>query len=111
LAIKIDDYGPIFYCGERLGKHGKIFKMYKFRSMIINAPDWRMKDGATFNSEDDPRLTRIGKLIRKLSIDETPQIINVLKNDMSIIGPRPDLPEHRMLYEGNEERKLEVKPV
>lgn len=84
--------------------------MYKFRSMKVNAPDIRNEDGSTFNSEDDPRLTKIGKFIRKTSLDETPQLLNIIKGDMSIIGPRPDLPEHRLLYEGNEERKLEVRP-
>jgi undecaprenyl phosphate N,N'-diacetylbacillosamine 1-phosphate transferase len=109
-VIYFQDKGPIFYNAPRLGKDGKIFKMYKFRSMKVNAPDIRNKDGSTFNSEDDPRLTKIGKLIRKTSIDETPQLLNIIKGDMSIIGPRPDLPEHRELYEENEERKLEVRP-
>ncbi len=108
--IYSQDKGPIFYNAPRLGKDGKIFKMYKLRSMIINAPDVRNEDGSTFNSEDDPRLTRIGKFIRKTSLDETPQLINIIKGDMSIIGPRPDLPEHRQQYIGNEERKLEIKP-
>ncbi len=108
--IYFEDRGPIFYNAPRLGKNGKIFKMYKFRSMKINAPDIRNKDGSTFNSEDDPRLTKIGRFIRKTSIDETPQLLNIIKGDMSIIGPRPDLPEHRKLYEGNEERKLEIRP-
>lgn len=78
--------------------------------MKVNAPDIRNEDGSTFNSEDDPRLTKIGKFIRKTSIDETPQILNIIKGDMSIIGPRPDLPEHMELYEGNEKRKLEIRP-
>lgn len=108
--IYFQDKGTIFYNAPRLGKDGKVYKMYKFRSMKMNAPDIRNEDGSTFNAEDDPRLTKIGKFIRKTSIDETPQILNVLKGDMSIIGPRPDLPEHRKLYEGNEERKLEVRP-
>lgn len=106
----IQDKGPIFYNAPRLGKDGNIFKMYKFRSMKVNAPDLRNEDGSTFNSEDDPRLTKLGKFIRKTSLDETPQLLNVIKGDMSIIGPRPDLPEHKELYEGNEERKLEVRP-
>ncbi|WP_066633862.1 sugar transferase [Desulfolucanica intricata] len=109
-VIYFQDKGSIFYNAPRLGKDGNIFKMYKFRSMKVNAPDIRNKDGSTFNSEDDPRLTKIGKFIRKTSLDETPQLLNVIKGDMSIIGPRPDLPEHRLLYEGNEERKLEVRP-
>lgn len=108
--IYFQDKGSIFYNAPRLGKDGKVFKMYKFRSMKMNAPDLRNEDGSTFNAEDDPRLTKIGKFIRKTSLDETPQILNVIKGDMSIIGPRPDLPEHRELYEGNEERKLEVRP-
>jgi lipopolysaccharide/colanic/teichoic acid biosynthesis glycosyltransferase len=108
--IYFQDKGPIFYNAPRLGKDGKIFTMYKFRSMKMNAPDLRNEDGSTFNAEDDPRLTNIGKFIRKTSIDETPQLLNVIKGDMSIIGPRPDLPEHMKLYEGNESRKLEIRP-
>lgn len=108
--IYFQDKGSIFYNATRLGKNGKIFKMYKFRSMKMNAPDLRNEDGSTFNAEDDPRLTKIGKFIRKTSIDETPQLLNIIKGDMSIIGPRPDLPEHMELYEGNEARKLEIRP-
>lgn len=108
--IYLEDRGPIFYNAPRLGRDGKTFKMYKFRSMKVHAPDIRNEDGSTFNAEDDPRLTKIGRFIRKTSIDEVPQILNIIKGDMSFIGPRPDLPEHRELYEGNEERKLEVRP-
>lgn len=108
--IYFQDKGSIFYNAPRLGKDGKIFKMYKFRSMKMNAPDLRNEDGSTFNAEDDPRLTKIGKFIRKTSLDETPQLLNIIKGEMSIIGPRPDLPEHRELYEGNEVRKLEIRP-
>lgn len=110
LLIKLEDRGPIFYCGKRLGKDGKVFKMYKLRSMKVNAPDLRNEDGSTYNSDDDPRLTRVGKIIRKTSLDELPQLFNVLKGDMSFIGPRPDLPEHINYYEGNEIRKLDVLP-
>ncbi|MHA6481490.1 sugar transferase [Paenibacillus sp. strain BS8-2] len=109
-AIYSQDKGPIFYNAPRLGKDGKIFKMYKFRSMKINAEDIRNQDGSTYNSEHDPRLTKIGKFIRKTSLDEIPQLLNVIKGEMSIIGPRPDLPEHQLSYTGNEERKLEVSP-
>ena len=109
-CIYFQDKGSVFYNAPRLGKGGKIFKMYKFRSMKMNAPDIRNEDGSTFNAEDDPRLTKIGKFVRKTSLDETPQLLNILKGDMSIIGPRPDLPEHCNLYEGNEARKLEVRP-
>ncbi|WP_338449642.1 sugar transferase [Niallia oryzisoli] len=108
--IYVQDKGSIFYNAPRLGKNGKVFKMYKFRSMKMNAPDLRNEDGSTFNAEDDPRLTNIGKFIRKTSLDETPQLLNIIKGDMSIIGPRPDLPEHLEMYEGNEKRKLEIRP-
>ncbi|HBH12639.1 MAG TPA: sugar transferase [Clostridiales bacterium] len=108
--IYFQDKGSIFYNAPRLGKDGNIFKMYKFRSMKMNAPDLRNEDGSTFNAEDDPRLTKIGKFIRKTSLDETPQLLNIIKGDMSIIGPRPDLPEHMDLYQGNEARKLEIRP-
>lgn len=110
LIIKIEDRGSIFYLGERLGKDKKVFKMYKLRSMKVNAPDIRNEDGSTYNSEDDPRLTKIGKFIRKTSIDELPQVINILKGDMSFIGPRPDLPEAINIYNDNEKRKLIVRP-
>lgn len=108
--IYFQDKGSIFYNAPRLGQNGTVFKMYKFRSMKMNAPDIRNEDGSTFNAEDDPRLTKIGKFIRKTSLDETPQLLNIIKGDMSIIGPRPDLPEHMKMYEGNEARKLEVRP-
>lgn len=107
ILIKIEDRGPIFYFGKRLGKNGRIFKMYKLRSMKVNAPDLRNSDGSTYNSDDDPRLTKMGKILRKTSLDELPQIINVLKGDMSFVGPRPDLPEHINFYEGDELKKLE----
>lgn len=110
IGIWVSDKGNIFYNAQRLGKDGRVFKMYKFRSMKMNAPDLRNEDGSTYNGEDDPRLTKIGKFIRKTSIDELPQVINILKGDMSFIGPRPDLPEHMEMYEGDESRKLEVLP-
>ena len=110
IAIYLEDKGPIFYNAPRLGRGGKVFKMYKFRSMKVNAPDLRKADGSTYNGEDDPRLTNVGKFIRKTSLDETPQVLNVLIGNMSIIGPRPDLPEHIEKYVGDELRKLEVLP-
>jgi lipopolysaccharide/colanic/teichoic acid biosynthesis glycosyltransferase len=109
-VIFIQDKGTVFYTAHRIGKNGKAFKMYKFRTMKMNALDIRNEDGSTYNSETDQRLTKIGKILRKTSLDETPQIINILKGDMSIIGPRPDLPEHLILYKGNEFRKLEIRP-
>ncbi|MCK9329632.1 MAG: sugar transferase, partial [Candidatus Cloacimonetes bacterium] len=77
--IYFQDKGSIFYNAPRLGKDGKIFKMYKFRSMKMNALDLRNEDGSTFNAEDDPRLTNIGKFMRKTSLDETPQLLNIIK--------------------------------
>ena len=90
--IWIDDPGPFFYNAPRLGYKGKVFKMYKFRSMKVNAPDIRNADGSTYNGDNDPRVTRIGRILRKTSVDEIPQFLNVLKGDMSLIGPRPNLP-------------------
>ena len=90
--IYLTDKGPIFYNAERVGKDEKIFKMYKFRSMYVNAPDIRLADGSTYNGADDPRVTKIGKILRKTSLDEIPQFLNVLKGDMSLIGPRPATP-------------------
>lgn len=88
--IYFEDKGSIFYNAPRVGRNGKPFKMFKLRSMRMNAPDIRLADGSTYNGEDDPRVTKIGKFIRKTSIDELPQIFNVLLGDMSFIGPRPD---------------------
>lgn len=109
-AIKFDDGGPIFYNGKRLGKEMKEFKMFKFRTMIVNAPDIRNKDGSTFNSENDSRLTRMGKFLRKTSLDEVPQILNVLKGDMSFVGPRPSPLGNKELYPNEFFKKFNVRP-
>jgi undecaprenyl phosphate N,N'-diacetylbacillosamine 1-phosphate transferase len=110
LLIKIEDKGPIFYTADRIGKDSKLFKMYKFRSMKINAPDLLNPDGSTYNAKDDPRVTRIGKFIRETSIDETPQILNVLKGEMSIIGPRASLSGALGTYKDDEIDKMKVRP-
>lgn len=110
IAIKAEDRGPVFYNALRLGKDGKTFKMYKFRSMKVNAPDIRLEDGSTYNGEDDSRVTKVGRFIRKTSIDETPQLLNVLKGDMSFIGPRPDLLDAIKIYNEKEKEKLSVRP-
>ena len=91
--IYLTDRGPVFYNAPRVGKDGKVFKMYKLRSMYVNAPDIRNADGSTYNAADDPRVTKIGKLMRKTSVDEFPQFLNVLLGDMSLIGPRPATPK------------------
>ena len=108
--IYFEDKGPVFYNAPRVGKGGKMFKMYKFRSMKVNAPDLTMADGSTYNGADDPRMTKIGAFMRKTSLDEFPQFLNVLIGNMSVIGPRPDLLRETELYEGNEGEKLQVKP-
>lgn len=111
MIIKLEDRGPVFYCGLRRGKDGIPFKMYKFRSMKVNAPDIRNSDGSTFNSENDPRLTRTGKILRKTSIDELPQLINVLKGEMSIVGPRPTLTNTSLLdYDDVRKKRITVRP-
>ncbi|MBO5911892.1 MAG: sugar transferase [Clostridia bacterium] len=89
--IYFADKGPVFYNANRVGKNGKIFKMFKLRSMKVNAPDIRNADGSTYNGANDPRVTKVGRFMRKTSIDEFPQFLNVLKGDMSLIGPRPTL--------------------
>src|SRR5699024_8221711 len=94
----------------RLGKKKKRFNIIKFRSMKVNAPDLRNDDGSTFSSNNDTRITHVGKFIRKTSIDELPQVINVIKGDMSFVGPRPDTVEALNIYEGNQIKKLDVRP-
>lgn len=89
--IWLTDRGPVFYNANRAGKGYKPFKMFKLRSMYVNSPDLKNPDGSTFNSENDPRVTPIGKFMRKTSLDEFPQFLNVLIGDMSFIGPRPKL--------------------
>lgn len=117
IAIKIDDGGPIFYNQERIGKNGKKFKMYKFRSMKVNADQDLEKlihknevDGAMFKIKDDPRITRVGGFIRKTSIDEFPQLLNVLLGQMSIVGPRPPLPREVKMYTDYDWQRLYVRP-
>ena len=108
--IHFEDKGPVFYNAPRVGLGGRDFKMYKLRSMRVNAPDLVMEDGSTYNGADDPRMTRVGAFMRKTSLDEMPQFLNVLKGDMSVVGPRPDLRRETELYEGDEGLKLTVKP-
>lgn len=87
--IWLTDKGPVFYNADRIGKEGKHFKMFKLRSMYVNSEDIRNADGSTYNSDHDPRVTPIGRIMRKLSLDEFPQFLNVLIGDMSFVGPRP----------------------
>lgn len=110
IAIKMDDGGPVFYYAQRIGKYGKIFKMFKFRSMKVDAPDIRLADGSTYNAEDDPRVTSVGNFLRRTSIDELPQLLNVLIGDMSLIGPRPDSANYLDKYTEEERVILAVRP-
>lgn len=109
--IYLEDKGPVFYNATRRGRNGKNFKMFKLRSMYVNSPDLKAADGSTYNGEDDPRVTKVGRFMRKASVDELPQIINVLIGDMSFIGPRPSLA--RVPYEELPEiskRRLGMRP-
>lgn len=110
ICIKKEDGGPVLYMADRTGKDGKPFKMYKIRSMKVNSPDIRLEDGSTYNGENDPRVTKYGKFIRKTSLDEIPQIINVLKGEMSFIGPRPDSVSYLTNYTKEERKILKVRP-
>ena len=117
VAIKIESKGPVVFCQERIGKDGKSFYMYKFRSMCVNAEDILEKlesknevDGPVFKMKDDPRVTKVGKFIRKFSIDELMQLFNILKGDMSIVGPRPALPSEVAEYDDFARNRLKVKP-
>lgn len=117
IAIKLDSPGPVIYSQERVGRHGKRFMIHKFRSMSLDADD-QMRDlldqneadGPLFKMRDDPRRTRVGKVLRRLSLDEWPQFINVLLGDMSLIGPRPNRPHEVAEYKTWHRRRLDVKP-
>ena len=117
VAIKVENPGPVFFSQTRVGKWGKRFQMHKFRSMVMGAD--KMKDelldqdetgGVIFKIKRDPRITRVGQIIRKLSIDELPQLWNVLKGDMSLVGPRPPVPREVAEYEYSDRRRLDVIP-
>ncbi|WP_420916362.1 sugar transferase [Niallia circulans] len=118
LLIKLEDkQGSVFFKQMRIGKDGKPFEMYKFRSMVSNAEDLKASlmdkneaTGPVFKIKDDPRVTRIGKFIRKTSIDELPQLINVIKGEMSLVGPRPSLPQEVAAYSSYERQRLKVVP-
>jgi lipopolysaccharide/colanic/teichoic acid biosynthesis glycosyltransferase len=117
LWVKIDSPGPIFYVSERIGKKGRVFRCFKFRTMVINAE--RLKDsladqnerkGILFKMKNDPRITRAGGILRKYSLDELPQLLNVLRGEMSLVGPRPPIASEVKQYELEHLRRLEVSP-
>lgn len=117
IAIKIESKGPVIFSQIRVGKDGKHFKMYKFRSMVQNAEELKEKllsqnemSGPMFKMKEDPRITKVGKFIRKTSIDELPQLFNVIKGDMSLVGPRPNLPKEVAQFSEYHKLKLKAKP-
>ena len=117
IIIKLTSKGPVFFSQKRVGKYGREFDMYKFRSMVVNAEELKEKlaaqnemTGPMFKMKDDPRVTKVGKFIRKTSLDELPQLWNVLKGDMSLVGPRPSLPKEVAQFEDWMHKRLEVKP-
>jgi lipopolysaccharide/colanic/teichoic acid biosynthesis glycosyltransferase len=115
IATLIDNPGPIFYCQTRCGLHGKPFRMWKFRSMVVNADKIKhlvknQAQGHIFKSVDDPRITRVGKFLRRTSLDELPQFWNVLMGDMSLVGTRPPTPDEVINYESHHWKRLQVKP-
>ena len=118
LLIKLDDpKGPVFFRQERVGKNGRTFYIYKFRSMCVDAEEklaelkvLNEKTGPVFKMRDDPRVTHVGKWLRKLSLDELPQFVNVLLGDMSVVGPRPALPVEAATYDAYQAQRLLVKP-
>lgn len=118
ILIKIESPGPVFFGHKRIGKNGKEFKLWKFRSMVENAeeliknftPEQMKEFKENFKLENDPRVTKIGKILRKTSLDELPQLINIIKGDLSIIGPRPVIGEELNKYRNNKNKFLSVTP-
>jgi len=117
IAIKLDDRGPVFLRQTRVGVHGKEFPCFKFRSMVVDAEErlaelqaYNEVDGVLFKMKNDPRVTRVGRVIRRLSLDELPQLINVLRGEMSLVGPRPPLPREVAQYGEDVRRRLLVRP-
>ena len=107
VAIKLDDHGPVFYRQKRVGQHGRDFELLKLRTMVVGAE----RQGAGFAvDEGDPRITRVGRVLRRLSLDELPQLANVVRGEMSLIGPRPTLRYQVERYDERQRRRLDVKP-
>lgn len=106
IMIKLDSPGPVFYRGVRVGRNGRPFRIYKFRSMVAAAE----RLGGSSTADDDPRITRVGRFLRKYKLDELPQLINVIKGDMSLVGPRPEVQEYVDMYTEEEREILRVRP-
>ncbi|MGD0497266.1 MAG: sugar transferase [Bryobacteraceae bacterium] len=110
VAVRRSGPGPVLFRQLRLGLHGRPFTLLKLRSMMNNPPDLRNPDGSAYTGDDDPRVTPVGRFLRKTSLDELPQLFNVLRGDMSLVGPRPDQVDQLRFYTEEEKRKLNVRP-
>jgi lipopolysaccharide/colanic/teichoic acid biosynthesis glycosyltransferase len=117
LAIKLEDGGPVLFKQVRVGRYGRQFKCLKFRTMVVDAEERKQKllalneqDGPVFKIRNDPRITKVGRLLRKTSLDELPQFVNVLYGDMSIVGPRPPIPSEVKQYKRSLYRRLSINP-
>ena len=104
--LKIDSPGPVFYRQERVGQNGKLFRIYKFRTMVVDAD----KIGLAITVGDDPRITRIGRILRRYKLDELPQLLNVVKGEMSLVGPRPEVSKYVNMYNEEQLKVLEIMP-
>ncbi|HXG70623.1 MAG TPA: sugar transferase [Gemmatimonadaceae bacterium] len=109
-AVRFSSPGPVLYRARRVGRHGHHFAMLKFRTMHQGVPDLRNADGSTFNAVGDPRVTGVGEWLRKTSLDELPQLWNIVRGEMSLVGPRPDLPDQLAFYAPEDHERLKVRP-
>lgn len=110
IAVRLTSSGPVLFRQKRLGQYGRSFELLKFRTMYDGAPDLRNEDGSAVAEKGDPRVTSIGRFLRRSSLDEMPQLINVFRGEMSLVGPRPDQVDQEVFYTVTERRKLLVKP-
>ena len=110
VAIKVSSPGPVLFTQERIGWQGRRFRILKFRSMVHHAPYLRNPDGSSYSADTDQRVTRLGRFLRQSSLDELPQLWNVVRGEMSLIGPRPELPEGMQSYRPGDFRRLNVRP-
>lgn len=110
VVVRLGSKGPVLFSQWRLGLAGRPFRLWKFRTMAADAPDLRNPDGSAFTGSDDPRVTAGGRFLRATSLDELPQLWNVLRGEMSLVGPRPDQVDQQRFYTAQEQRKLDVKP-
>jgi undecaprenyl phosphate N,N'-diacetylbacillosamine 1-phosphate transferase len=110
LAIRLNSPGEVLFRQKRIGRGGRPFTLFKFRTMFVDSPDLRNEDGSTYNGREDARVTRVGRFLRTTSLDELPQLFNVIAGDMSLVGPRPDLVDQASYYAPDQWRRLIVRP-